>query len=187
MPSIYLFNSATIVPKGALEDVFLSYDSNPKITYFSSQKGMIETEGNIDDILLKNAMKIHERLGLRIAFLKVHKYSDLTAHLLDQALGFYPNMLSFMSDILFKEMTFGNFMSMPLLNREFANVPKEIMETMGAYLRHGLNMIEAAKSLYVHRNTFLFRMHKFLKTTNLDIRDYHDALLLEIHFQMNKR
>ncbi|MGN1075804.1 MAG: helix-turn-helix domain-containing protein, partial [Candidatus Enteromonas sp.] len=43
----------------------------------------------------------------------------------------------------------------------------------------------SAQTLFVHRNTFLYRLNKFIELTNLDIRDYHNALLLELYFQIS--
>jgi DNA-binding PucR family transcriptional regulator len=43
----------------------------------------------------------------------------------------------------------------------------------------------SAKRLFVHRNTFLYRLNRFIELTNLDIRDYHNALFLELYFQLS--
>ncbi|HBB05327.1 MAG TPA: hypothetical protein DCZ41_01870, partial [Firmicutes bacterium] len=40
-----------------------------------------------------------------------------------------------------------------------------------------------AETLYIHRNTFNYRLNAFIEKTGLDIREYHNALLLEFYFQ----
>jgi DNA-binding PucR family transcriptional regulator len=89
-----------------------------------------------------------------------------------------------MSDILMKEFSFGDFSSLPLLSQEFKAVPHELLLTAGAFLRCGLNASLAAETLIIHRNTFNYRLAQFIDITQLDIRDYHNALLLEIYFQL---
>lgn len=185
--SRYLFQTSEPVNARALEEIFLSLDVNPIFTYITPQKGMIETENNIDNILSEKAFDIHNQLGIFISFLKAPNSGELAMRLLAKSFSYYPNALRYMSDILFKELTFGDYASVPLLYREFASVPKELMGTIGAYLRCGLDGSEAAKMLFIHRNTFLFRLDKFIKLTNIDVRDYHDALLLELYFQLAER
>lgn len=180
----YLFQANKGFDSRELESIFLNYDVNPVFTYITPLKGMIETEKNIDDILSSKAFEIHNRLGIFISFLRVPNKGNLSLKLMDKCLSYYPNAFRYMSDILFKELTFGDYSSIPLLSREFINVPKEIMSTIGTYLREGMDGSKASKSLYIHRNTFLFRLDKFIKMTNLDVRDYHDALLLELYFQL---
>ena len=45
----------------------------------------------------------------------------------------------------------------------------------------------ASEALFVHRNTFNYRLNAFIRESGLDIRDYHNALLLEIYFQLSPR
>ena len=56
--------------------------------------------------------------------------------------------------------------------------------TAGTYLRCGLDASLAANKLIVHRNTFNYRLNAFIARTGLDIRDYHNALLLELYFDL---
>ena len=45
-----------------------------------------------------------------------------------------------------------------------------------------LNLSEASKELYIHRNTLIYRLDKIQKYTNYDIREFNDAVLLKIIF-----
>lgn len=64
-----------------------------------------------------------------------------------------------------------------LMLRRFYNDPV-MMETIDAYLSCDLNMVNAAKKLYVHRNTLIQRLDKLYQTTGFDIRNFNDALLM---------
>lgn len=51
-------------------------------------------------------------------------------------------------------------------------------ETLRCYLDANLNMVNAAKQLYIHRNTLIQRLEKFYHTTGFDVRIFSDALLV---------
>jgi sugar diacid utilization regulator len=53
-----------------------------------------------------------------------------------------------------------------------------MIETIKVYLESNQNMILAAKSLYVHRNTLIQRIDKFYQVTQFDIRKFSDAYLI---------
>lgn len=53
-----------------------------------------------------------------------------------------------------------------------------MLETLRTYLDSDLNMVLAAKKLYIHRNTLIQRLDKFHQTTGFDVRVFKDALLV---------
>lgn len=48
------------------------------------------------------------------------------------------------------------------------------------------NVSETAKSLYVHRNTLLYRLDKFKQETGLDVRNFNDAVLVQVALLLYK-
>lgn len=61
----------------------------------------------------------------------------------------------------------------------FTKVGYEEMATARMYLMTGLNAKKSASNLYLHRNTFNYRLKKFLQTTKLDLRNMAQARYLE--------
>jgi DNA-binding PucR family transcriptional regulator len=53
-----------------------------------------------------------------------------------------------------------------------------MIETLKVYLESNLNMVNAAKKLYIHRNTLIQRLDKFYQVTGLDARLFSEALLV---------
>lgn len=47
-------------------------------------------------------------------------------------------------------------------------------------------MSETAKKLYIHRNTLLYRLDKFKNETGLDVRTFHDAVLVKLALVLYK-
>lgn len=166
--------------QSALDGLGVLYD----ITYLNDSKGYILADETFAVLLQGIVLMIHDDIGVTIAFLAAHKGGDLTEKLLKEALAYFPNQCLFMSDVLMKEFSFGDFSSLPLLSSEFKGVSHELLLTAGTFLRCGLNASLAAETLIIHRNTFNYRLAQFIDKTQLDIRDYHNALLLEIYFQL---
>lgn len=130
---------------------------------------------------------IGENEGVRVTALRTHNEGELAAKCVDEALSFYPNSVRYISDIILKELSFGNYSSFPLLSAEFRSIDETILLTVGAYLRNNCSISSASESLYIHRNTFRYRLNRFYEETNLDLHDYHDVLLLELYFQLGRK
>lgn len=56
----------------------------------------------------------------------------------------------------------------------------EVLMTINKFFENNLNVSEAARQLFVHRNTLVYRIEKLAKSTGLDIRTFDDALTFKI-------
>ena len=56
----------------------------------------------------------------------------------------------------------------------------EILTTINKFFENNLNVSEASRQLFVHRNTLVYRIEKLAKSTGLDIRTFDDALTFKI-------
>ena len=128
---------------------------------------------------------LHDDLGISLSLLVAHERTAFEEKLLKEAFAYFPNMALFPTDVLMKEMSFGDYSSYPSLLSLFRKVPYDLMLTASTYLRCGLDACLAAKKLFIHRNTFNYRLNAFIEATSLDIRDYHNALLLELYLQLS--
>lgn len=182
----YLFLSNIPVSKKPFEAALkgLGIDLET-LTYYSPYEGELilpkESFSSISSVMLP----LREDLGGSISFLATHDRGELSKKLLKDALAYFPNQAVFPTDVLMKEMSFADYTSIPLLTSCFSHLDHELLLTAGTYLRCGLDASLSAKELFIHRNTFNYRLNSFIEETNLDIRDYHNALLLEIYFQVS--
>lgn len=62
----------------------------------------------------------------------------------------------------------------------------ELMAAADAFIKHSLNISEASRSMYVHRNTLIYRLDKIEKMTGLDIRNFNDAMAFRVAFLISK-
>lgn len=63
----------------------------------------------------------------------------------------------------------------------------ETRNTIKVFFDSGLSLAETARSLYVHRNTLVYRIDKIEKQTGLDIRKFDDAMIMKLCLQISDR
>ncbi|MCR5091618.1 MAG: helix-turn-helix domain-containing protein [Bacilli bacterium] len=147
-------------------------------------------EGEIvaDDSLLLSIFSFvakEKAAGNEVTFVISHANDGWTEMMLHSiAPKYYPGQVSFMSDLILKQMSFGDFSSFAFLSALFRSLPEELLETGKAYLSAGLDAKLAADLLIVHRNTFNYRLNRFIEASGVDIRDYHNAMLLDYYLRM---
>ncbi len=61
---------------------------------------------------------------------------------------------------------------------------KELKESLKAFFESNLNISEAAKKLYIHRNTLLYRLNKIEESTSLNPKKFTDAVQLCFALQL---
>lgn len=67
-------------------------------------------------------------------------------------------------------------------NESFSKLDDDMIKTIDVFFKLDLNLSEASKELYVHRNTLIYRLDKIQKYTGYDIRKFNDAALFKIAF-----
>ena len=69
---------------------------------------------------------------------------------------------------------------------DFATLDRETQNTISVFFGSGLSIAETARSLYIHRNTLVYRLDKFEKQSGLDIRHFEDAVTCQIAMLMTE-
>jgi len=69
-----------------------------------------------------------------------------------------------------------------LINESISEVLRDetLIETAEAFMAESLNISETARTMYVHRNTLMYRLDKIEKETGLNIRNFADAVTFRI-------
>lgn len=63
---------------------------------------------------------------------------------------------------------------------------EETLFTIQKFFENNLNVSEAARSLFIHRNTLLYRIEKVKKVTGLDLKTFDHAAVFKIALMVNK-
>lgn len=62
----------------------------------------------------------------------------------------------------------------------------ELIQTLEEILKCDLSLTKAAKKLYIHRNTLMYRVEKIKKETGFDIRNFKEATFLYVIYMNSK-
>lgn len=62
----------------------------------------------------------------------------------------------------------------------------ELTQTLEEVLKCDLSLTKAAKNLYIHRNTLMYRIEKIKKETGFDIRNFKEATFIYILYMNSK-
>ncbi|MBR0277284.1 MAG: helix-turn-helix domain-containing protein [Clostridia bacterium] len=63
---------------------------------------------------------------------------------------------------------------------------EETVTTIQKFFDNNLNVSEASRKLFVHRNTLVYRLDKLYKLTGLDIRKFDDAIVFKVAMMVNR-
>lgn len=146
----------------------------------------------IIDILISDLYsKVRFFVGPYLSSLEqVKNYYDRIIEQADVALSYSENnVVSYLESIPY----FIIEQIQPELKEELLNVTLKEFQDDGEFIRmvevllkNDLNISVAAKKLYLHRNSLLYRVEKFAEKTGLDIRKFHDALIVYFVLLANK-
>lgn len=69
-----------------------------------------------------------------------------------------------------------------LLDKSYLEIlsDDELMNTADVFLKNSLNISETSRSMYMHRNTLIYRLDKIEKATGLNIRHFNDAVTFRL-------
>ncbi|WP_440706053.1 CdaR family transcriptional regulator [Heyndrickxia oleronia] len=65
-------------------------------------------------------------------------------------------------------------------DRILGNLPEKLIETLEHFFANHLNLSETAKSLYIHRNSLIYRMKKIKEVTGYDPQKFNHATTLQM-------
>jgi carbohydrate diacid regulator len=63
---------------------------------------------------------------------------------------------------------------------------EETLQTINKFFENNLNVSEASRQLFIHRNTLVYRLDKLQKSTGLDLRIFEDAITFKIALMVVK-
>ena len=60
----------------------------------------------------------------------------------------------------------------------------EYIKTLRTYLEHNLNTVQSAKSLFIHRSTFLYRLERIRTILETDLEDADELFYLNLSLRL---
>ena len=71
-------------------------------------------------------------------------------------------------------------------NKSPDDFDEETLVTINKFFENSLNVSETSRQLFIHRNTLVYRLDKIQKNTNLDLRNFEDAIAFKIALMVVK-
>ena len=179
----YYFSSQFKLNRGAFDDIIRnSYTQYIEIEYLNDFNGIILADENFF-VRLKSIIDILSvDLNTNFIFLESYKLSNLAEKALLKLQKRCSSGLFSLSLVILQYYMSGDLELYEELKKEFSLLKKELLDTAVAYINCNMNACLASKSLYIHRNTFNYRLNKFIEQTSLDIRNYNNSILLLTYY-----
>lgn len=187
MEKYYFFSSPLKIEKQRFIDTLKSVEQEiSQLTFFNERSGYFLADKNLSDQLESLLPVITSDTGQFFLFLVSYDYNDLTLLAFQKAIELKLYNVLHLTDLIFELILKNDFSLVKLASKEFSNVSTHLLTTADAFITSGMNGINAAKKLYIHRNTFLYRLNQFIELTKLDIRDYYNAQFYSLVRKLQK-
>lgn len=179
MIKYYYFTSQNKLNKSYFDEIIRnSYSQYVEIDYLDNFSGIILADENFFVRLNSIIDILTIDLNTNFIFLETYKLSSLAEKTLlklakEKKYGSFA-----MSLVILKYSLQGDLELYNELKKEFLSLDKELLSTALAYINCNMNACLASKSLYIHRNTFNYRLNKFIEQTSLDLRNYNNSIFL---------
>ena len=129
---------------------------------------------------------LRDDLGIKMTMVIGFDDEPLMRLALACALEDHSGKIMELGDILLLMSQKGDRRLLQALDKMLDPISKEVLETARMYLLTGGNSVQAAQLLYVHRNTFTYRLAKFIDQTQIDLREAVIAYALHLYFTLEQ-
>jgi hypothetical protein len=179
--------SEGVSEKSFSESCALIFDSTKTVTVLSKSHGYFELEE--EDLGLIEVLMSHlnQTLGIVMTVVITHRWDDVAYQGLNVAVRHNKGSMIYLADALLYERIEGENTLFTSLDKQFEPLSRELVQTAEAFITSGCKATFAAARLYIHRNTFAYRLHQFIEKTQLDIRDFHHARLFQLWWLIKYR
>jgi hypothetical protein len=181
MKNYFLFHTKIKVHPNQLKEIIQENYRFPfSLDMVSAQEGVIIANDTLYDVMETLLPLINQDFEIGLTILVSHQDHRLAKFVLRYLVQKGIMTCRFLADVLMERIIDSDTQFNSLMMDEFKSLPRELILTASMFIHCGLNAIKTANKLYVHRNTFNYRLQKFIALTGLDIRDYRHALYFEL-------
>lgn len=124
---------------------------------------------------------VRDDLGFRMTMVIGFDHDLVLGEALAVALDWVPGQITELGDLLILAHHHGDQRLALAIDRVLSTVEKDVLETARMQLLTGSNGVLAAQLLYIHRNTFRYRLNKFIQQTGIDLREPTLAYALKVY------
>lgn len=151
---------------------------NIELIMVNEKQGLFISEDQMSSYYLEKSMpQLTNDLGVNLTILIAHDNTEFIRECTTLCFDKFKNKVMNLSDFILEMIIEKNNDVLNDFVCSFASVNDVLKETILAYIKSNMNIVLASKKIYVHRNTFNYRLSQFFNLTNLDVRDFYNSLL----------
>jgi hypothetical protein len=181
MKKWYYFSAADTIDITILKQILnLGFNFPYHVEVISTKQVAIEADESLTIFLEGILPSLNQDLGVSLYVLITHKLSPIMSQSGRYMVTKQYDPLLHLGELLLLLIIDQQQGMLTLFKKEFSTIPRDLYLTASSYIRSGLNATKASEKLYVHRNTFNYRLQQFIAVTQLDIRDHFHALYFNI-------
>jgi hypothetical protein len=117
-----------------------------------------------------------QEFNVKFHALKTYRIHPLGEFASQLGLKTNPGKVDTLADFVLQIMIEGNRVFVRYIHDEFQPIPRHLMQTASTLIACDMKATKASEKLYIHRNTFAYRLNQFIALTGLDIRLHDHAL-----------
>jgi DNA-binding PucR family transcriptional regulator len=117
-----------------------------------------------------------QEFNVKFHALKTYRIHPLGEFASQLGLKTNPGKVDTLADFVLQIMIEGNRVFVRYIHDEFQPIPRHLMQTASTLIACDMKATKASDKLYIHRNTFAYRLNQFIALTGLDIRLHDHAL-----------
>ena len=176
MVKLYNFKFDNKITKQGWELV-LSQNFNDafEVTWLSEYHCCFYSEENINQTLSELIPIIENDLACRITVLVSHREDKLSEQALELAAKYSSGKLVDLADVCLLAVKEKQTDFLLIFENYFNHIDTDLLRTMAAYLTNDSSGLRTSENLFIHRNTWLYRLNKFYRLTKLDLKDADDV------------
>lgn len=165
----------------SIEEIFLNYLQNVEISFDEN----IATIATIDNEAFNLQLsKIYHLISLdlntNISVLIVPFFDDI----FKKYLNFINNEVCTAFEVFLRNVNDENVKNDS--KKILESINKKDLDTIKAFLMCNANSCVTANELYLHRNSFNYRMNGFVNNSSMDVRDLNTLMFIQLILGINK-
>jgi len=158
----------------------------PDIFWYTNEYGFFYHEENINQSINELIGLWESELSTNISMLITHKFDNFSERALLLLDSYQRGILLNLSEVVLLAIINNEESFIDEFFDYFSAVDSELLKTMEAYLNNDLSAIKAAESVFIHRNTWLYRYQKFQNISGINLQDLDDASFFRLWLSLQK-
>ncbi len=185
MQKYFLFKTDKKIKENDFIELFESFGvSKKKIIFLDEKEGYVIEDKSFYSKLQSNIAMFNIELGLNIFFLFTHALNKSSLYALHKLFPNFKNQAISLYQASLYLIVRRDQQIITLIQDEFNDIDQELVITIYNYINNDLNAIITSLNLFIHRNTFIYRLNKFIDITSCDVRDYFNASYFLLYYNL---